>query len=253
MFPRRTFAIVGIANNDPFDPPIAIISRHLRDWSPFSRVEILHLVRLAVDLVDSADQTVLRNVLQVTTVFQPRSTSGDMIGRAFSFHLDQHGHILRVLFVPWLEWSKELKTVALRVNSDVYTGTILRWGLERILSGIITPRREFKSTRITEPELLSVLSLERILERVKRQISRECKCSDDIRGSDKGVRGWVRIITSGKVTVVRGDDRVLLPFFDVATIPLTDAWSTGVCEDESTDFFKYANLTITFNRCADLL
>ena len=176
-----------------------------------------------------------------------------MIGRAFSFHLDQHGHILRVLFVPWLEWSKELKTVALRVNSNVYTGAILRWGLERILSGIIAPRREFKSTRITEPEFLSVLSLERILERVKRQISSECKRSDDIRGSDKGVRGRVRIITSGKVTVVRGDDRVLFPLFDVATIPLTDAWSTGVCEDEATNFFEYANLTITFNRSADLL
>jgi hypothetical protein len=74
--------------------------------------------------------------------------------------------------------------------------------LERILSGIISPRREFKSTRITEPKLLSVLSLERILERVKRQISRECKSGDDIRGSDKGVSGRVGIVTSGEITVV---------------------------------------------------
>ena len=55
----------------------------------------------------------------------------------------------------------------------------------------------------------------------------------------------VRIVTSGKVTVIRGDDRVLLA-------PLSDAWSAGVCEDETTDFFKDANLAITFNRGADL-
>lgn len=49
--------------------------------------------------------------------------------------------------------------------------------------------------------------------------------------------GRVGVVTAGEVPVVGGDDGVLLSFLDVLTVPLTDAWATGVgqnCAAKST-------------------
>jgi hypothetical protein len=49
-----------------------------------------------------------RNVLEVTSVFQPRSTGGDVVGRALALGLDEDRGVDNVLAVPLLEWSEEL-------------------------------------------------------------------------------------------------------------------------------------------------
>ena len=46
---------------------------------------------------------------------------------------------------------------------------------------------------------------------------------------------------------------VLITLLNVLTIPLTNARSTSISKDNSADFFKDTNLTITFNRSTNLL
>lgn len=62
------------------------------------------------------------NVLQVSTVLQPRSTSRDVIRRALALHLDQHRQVLGLLAIPRLEGLQELETVRLGVDGDVDAG-----------------------------------------------------------------------------------------------------------------------------------
>lgn len=47
---------------------------------------------------------------------------------------------------------------------------------------------------------------------------------------DKGVGGRIGVITASKIPVVRCDNGVLFSFFDILTIPLTNAWATGICQ-----------------------
>ena len=45
--------------------------------------------------------------------------------------------------------------------------------------------------------------------------------------------GGVGVVTASEVPVVAGDDRVLLPLLHVLSVPLTNARSTGVSEDNT--------------------
>lgn len=43
--------------------------------------------------------------------------------------------------------------------------------------------------------------------------------------------GWVGIITSNEVTVVGGDNSVLVSFLHILTVPLANAGSTSICQN----------------------
>ena len=124
---RGTFTVVVVTNDDPLDTLVTIIRSSLRDSSPFSGDLVLNLVRLAVLNVDGTNQAVLRDVLEMTTILEPGSTSGDVISRyrtnklicnlgserekphtALALNLDQNRKVLRCLSVPWLEGFQEL-------------------------------------------------------------------------------------------------------------------------------------------------
>ena len=45
--------------------------------------------------------------------------------------------------------------------------------------------------------------------------------------------GGVGVVSASEVPVVAGDDRVLLPLLHVLSVPLTNARSTGVSEDNT--------------------
>ena len=63
----------------PFDTPITVVRSALRDSSPFTGNLVLGLVRLAVLNVDGTNQAVLRDVLEMTAVLEPRSTSRNVV------------------------------------------------------------------------------------------------------------------------------------------------------------------------------
>lgn len=142
----------------------------------------------------------------MSTVLQPRSTSRDVISRALALNLDQNRQISRGLSVPRLEWFKELKTVALGVNSNLDGGTVLRRGLEGVLSGVVATRREFVTGGVVEFESLSVSASESVSEGVESEVTGEGHGSNDLGRSDEGVGSRVSIVTASEVTVVRSDD-----------------------------------------------
>lgn len=147
-----------------------------------------------------------RDVLEMTTVLQPRSTSRDMISRALPLHLNQNRQIRRRLSVPWRKRRKELQTVALGVNGDLDGGTVGGRRLEGVLSGVVAPGGKLEAGWVGELEFLAVGALEGVGERVEGQVAGEGKGGDDVRGSDEGVRGGVSVVTASEVTVVRSDD-----------------------------------------------
>ena len=80
VFTGGTFAVVVITDDNPLNTPIAIVCCSLRDTTPFPSDLVLDLVGFVVLNVYCADQAVLRNVLEVTAVLEPGSTSRNVIG-----------------------------------------------------------------------------------------------------------------------------------------------------------------------------
>ena len=81
VFTRGTFTVVVVTDDDPLDTLVTVVRCSLRDSSPYTGDLVLDLIRLAVLDVDGTNQAILRDVLEMTTVLEPRSTSGDMISR----------------------------------------------------------------------------------------------------------------------------------------------------------------------------
>ncbi len=50
--------------------------------------------------------------------------------------------------------------------------------------------------------------------------------------------GRVRIVPSSEVPIVAGDDGVGLPFLDILSVPLSNARSTGVGQDHSSNILQ---------------
>lgn len=49
------------------------------------------------------DKHIIWNIIQVTAVFKPRSSGGDMIGSAFTLDLDQYSHFFQIATIPLIE------------------------------------------------------------------------------------------------------------------------------------------------------
>ncbi len=58
VFTRRAFTVVVIANDNPFDALLAIVSSSLRDTVPSTRKLVLDLVGLTVLRVDGTNQAI---------------------------------------------------------------------------------------------------------------------------------------------------------------------------------------------------
>lgn len=88
--------------------------------------------------------------------------------------------------------------------------------------------------------------------RIEIQGSGQSESGGQFRGGDETVSGGVGVVTSGKVTVVRCDDGVLVAFLDVLAIPLTDARSAGVGQNGSAELAKCLGDAVAFDGGADL-
>ncbi|KAH3681124.1 hypothetical protein WICPIJ_007899 [Wickerhamomyces pijperi] len=79
----------------------------------------------------------------------------------------------------------------------------------------------------------------------------------DIDGFSVGWWGLVGVFTGivtldCEVSVVGGDNGVLVTLLDVLSVPLTDTWTTGVGQDNTTEFFEGLQLTVSGNGGSDL-
>lgn len=72
------------------------------DGSPFLGHLVLNVVRLFVSGIHCADVTVVGDVSQVASVFEPRTSHGDVIGGTFTLSLNKDRAINKVFSVPGL-------------------------------------------------------------------------------------------------------------------------------------------------------
>jgi hypothetical protein len=123
---------------------------------------------------------------------------------------------------------------------------------------------------LLEHELVAVFVLEGVGERVEVQGAGKRHGDNEIGGGDERVSGGVavkvstrtdgicgqeflRVISSGEVTVVGRDDRVGGALLDVAAVPLSDARTAGVGKNHATEFLEGLELTVALNGGANLL
>ena len=141
----------------------------------------------------------------MSTVLQPRATSGNVIGCALALSLDEDREVGGGA-IPDLEGLEKLETVALGVNSAADAGTVCRRRLEGVLARVIATRWEFVTGRSLELEGLAIGADQGVSQGVETEYSGERQSSGDVRGCDEGMGGGVSIVTAGEVTVVRSDD-----------------------------------------------
>ncbi len=78
---RGTFTVVVVTDDDPLDAVIAVVGSSSRNTAVLAGELVLDLVGLAVLSVDGANQAVLGDVLEMSTVLEPRAASRDVISR----------------------------------------------------------------------------------------------------------------------------------------------------------------------------
>lgn len=206
MFTGRTLAVVVVTYDDPFDTVVTVVGSGLGNTTILARNLVLDFVGFAVLSVDGTDEAVLGDVLQMSTVLQPGATGGNVISRTLALGLDQDRKVGRGLAVPRLERLEELETVRLRVDRDLDADTVLRRGLEGVLSGIVATGRELIAAGVRELEGFSITADELVGEGVEAETASKSESSDNVRGCNESMSGRVSIVTTSKVAVVGGDD-----------------------------------------------
>lgn len=250
---RTSLTVVPVTNDNPLDTTGLVVTGSSRDSIIFTSDGVLDLVGLAVLLVDGTDKHVVGDVVQVSTVLQPGTSHGDVISGGLALALDQDGEVQGVLAVPSLEGRQELQTVTGGGNGDLDGGTVLRRSLVGVTAGVVAVGRETGTGGRSEQELVAVLVLELVGQRVELQGTSDGQGDDHVGGSDEGVGSRVTVVTASEVTVVGGDDGVGSALGDVLAVPLTNARTTGVGEDNTAELLESLKLAITLDGGTDLL
>ena len=250
---RRALAVVVVTNDDPADAVVTIVLGNCGDGAELAGLLVANLVGLAVLDVDRANEHVLRDVLKVTAVLEPWPACRDVIGRALAQNLDQNREVLSVLAIPRLEGLEQLETVGGGCDGNVDRRAILGRSLEGVLARVVAAGRKLVARRVAEFELLAICALQRIRDRVEVETTGKDHGGDEIRAGDEGMRCRVSVVAASKVAVVRGDDAVLGALLDVLTVPLANARSARVSEDETANGLKGVDNAVARDGCAHLL
>lgn len=253
MLTRRALAVVPVTNNDPLDTVLLVITGNVGDSTIFAGKGVLDLVGLAVLSVDGTNQHVVGDVVQMSTVLQPRTGHGDVVSGGLALGLDKDGQVGGILAVPGLERLEELQTVGSGRDSDVDGCTVLGRVLVGILTWVVAVGREAITGWLLELELLAIGIGELINERVEVEGSGNGHGNDKVGRGDERVGGRVSIVTASEVTVVRGDDGVGSSLLDILAVPLTNARSAGVGKDHAAKLLKGLELSIALNGSTNLL
>ena len=114
----RSLTVVPVTYNYPWDAVLLVVTGNVGDGTVLAVENVLDLVGLAVLSVDGTNQHVVGDVVQVSTVLQPGTGHGDVIGSGLALALDQDREVLSILTIPGAEWLEELKTVGGGRDSD---------------------------------------------------------------------------------------------------------------------------------------
>ncbi len=252
----RALTIVLITNDDPLDTLGLVLTGHVGDAAPGASELVLDLVDLAVLGIDSADKKVVGDVVEVTTVLEPRTSSGDVVGGALTLGLDEDGGVEDVLAVPLGEHGEELEAVRLGVdiNGKVGASILGRGGLVGVLTSVEALGGEGIGVGRSELHLLIAVSDgDGVRDGIELESTGEGESGGHLRGADEGVGEVVAVVTTSEVTVVRGNNCVLHTLGDVLTVPLTNARAASVGENGGTSILEGLLDAITGNGSANLL
>jgi len=171
-------SVVLVTDNDPWDVPVSVVGTDGWDGTELASLLVEDAVGISAVGVDGTNQTVLRNVLEVTSVLEPWSTGRDVVGRAFTLGLDQDWGLDDVLAVPSLEWLEQLQSVGRWADGDLNRGTIGRWGLESVLSWVVSLWWQLKTSWLGELELFAIGALEGVGQGVEGEVTGEDEGGD---------------------------------------------------------------------------
>lgn len=73
MFSRTALTVVPVANNDPSNSLLLVVTSCRRNSIKVASGHIFNLVRFAVGGVDGTDQHIVGDVVEMATVLEPRS------------------------------------------------------------------------------------------------------------------------------------------------------------------------------------
>jgi hypothetical protein len=158
----RALTVVPVTDNDPLSAVLLVITGNVRDGTVVAVERVLDLVGLTVLGVDGTNQHVVRDVVQVTTVLQPGTGHGDVVGGGLTLGLDEDGQVGGVLAVPGIERLEELETVGGGRDGDIDLRAVLRRVLVGVLAWIVAVGGETLASGLLELELLAVRVLEGI-------------------------------------------------------------------------------------------
>lgn len=126
MLAGRALAVVLITDSDPLNVVGLVVASNLGHIAPRVGTLVLDVVHLVVLRVGGANEHVVGDVVQMTTVLQPGTGSRDVIGGALSLNLNQHGQIFQILTVPFVEGFQQLQTLRFGIDSNSNALTALK-------------------------------------------------------------------------------------------------------------------------------
>lgn len=200
--------------------------------------EVLDLVCLSVLGIDGTDKHVVGDVVEVTTVLtcelalflsfcglksnylQPWTGHRNVVSGSLALGLDQNWKVRGILAVPRLEWLEDLETVGGWGDGNVDLRAVLWRSLVGVHTWVVSIGWKTVTGWSLELELLAVLVLEGVGERVEVESTSQGHGDNEIWRGDESVGSVVGIVATSEVTVVGRDDRVLLALLDVSTVPL---------------------------------
>ena len=130
VFSGRAFTIVVVTNDNPWDASGFVLSGNVWDTTSFASSPVADVVHLFVLRVETSDEEVVGDVVQVATELQPWTGGGDVVSGALALDLDEDPHVGKVSADPLVEGGEELQSVGggRHVNSN--GAAILRGSLK---------------------------------------------------------------------------------------------------------------------------
>lgn len=250
---RATLTVVPVTNDNPLNATGLVITGGSRDSIVLVSEGVADAVGLTVLSVDGTDQHVVGDVVKVATVLQPRTSHGDVVGGGLTLALDQDGEVGGVLAVPFGEATENLQTLTLGGDGDIHRLTVRGRSLVGVTAGVITLGGKTLTRRGVELELLAILVLQGVGERVEFEGTSDGHSNDQVGGGDEGMGGGVGVVTASEVTVVGRDDGVGLAFLHILTVPLSNARTASVGENDTTKLLESLELAITRDGSTNLL
>jgi hypothetical protein len=176
-----------------------------------------------------------------------------VISGGLALALDEDRDVSGILAIPRLKSGKDLETVTAGRNSDVDERTVLGRGLVGVTAGVVATSRETLTSGRLELELLAILVLQVISERVELEGTGDSQGNNKVGRGDERVGGRVGIVTASEVTVVGRENRVGFALLHILAVPLSNARTAGIGEDDTTVLLEGLQLTITLNSSTNLL